>query len=456
MLCGVLPPLLAPRSSDEYEPLPLDRRQRRVASRIEQLRSDLGPARTRALGGRGALDRTLTAATLRALDAEWGGGFFDVGAAAETDPDAAEECFVATGPVIDVQTHLVRPSRRSSAAAEQLMGFLRMVEPERWSGPIDPDQLSAPAWASCVFGGSETALALLTSPPGLPGEGVLDNPDIAAAREIVDRYAGTGRVLTHSIVHPNLGDGELERMQRWSSELRPAGWKVYTLWDPPQDRRGGWFLDDDTGHRFLEHVRDIGPRIVCAHKGIAGLIPSAAPPAASPRDVGPAAAAHPDIDFVVYHSGYDLDPDSEEADHASDPHRGVSRLVSSLTDAGIGPGANVWAELGSTWFLMLRRPSEAAHVIGKLLVAVGPDRILWGTDSVWYGPPQPLIDAFRAFRIPERMQERFGYPALTPDITARILGGNAERLYGVTAPPADPDRAAWLAVARAELAARLP
>jgi hypothetical protein len=87
----------------------------------------------------------------------------------------------------------------------------------------------------------------------------------------------------------------------------------------------------------------------------------------------------------------------------------VSRLVTSLSAAGIGPSANVWAELGSTWFLMLRRPREAAHVLGKLLVAVGPDRILWGTDSVWYGPPQALIDAFRCFTIPEWMQERYGY-----------------------------------------------
>ena len=446
MLCGVLPPLLAPRSSDEYEPLPLTRRQQHAVARVAALE----------LTEPGAGGRIGTAATLRALDVEWGGGFFDVPPDAERDAAAAEECFAATGPVIDVQTHLVRPSRRTSAAAVQLMGFLRMVEPDRWSGDIDPMQLSAPAWASCVFGGSETALALLTSPPGLPGEGVLDNPDIAAAREIVDRYAGTGRVLTHTIVHPNLGDAELERMHRWSSELRPAGWKVYTLWDPPDDRRGGWFLDDDLGQTFLDHVRAIGPRIVCAHKGIAGLIPSAAPPAASPRDIGPAAAAFPDIDFVVYHSGYDLDVDSEEGAHDADPDRGVSRLVSSLAAAGISPGANVWAELGSTWFLMLRRPTEAAHVIGKLLNAVGPDRILWGTDSVWYGPPQPLIDAFRAFTIPERMQERFGYPAVTPDIKTRILGRNAEALYGVAAPVVDPDRAAWLAVARAELAARLP
>ena len=71
----------------------------------------------------------------------------------------------------------------------------------------------------------------------------------------------------------------------------------------------------------------------------------------------------------------------------------------------------MYAELGSTWFLMLRRPVEAAHVLGKLLVALGPERIVWGTDSTWYGSPQPLIDAFRAFTIPERMQEELRVPA---------------------------------------------
>jgi hypothetical protein len=54
------------------------------------------------------------------------------------------------------------------------MGFLRMVEPERWRDPIDPEHLWAPAWASCVFAGSETSVALLTSPPGLEGDAVID------------------------------------------------------------------------------------------------------------------------------------------------------------------------------------------------------------------------------------------------------------------------------------------
>jgi predicted TIM-barrel fold metal-dependent hydrolase len=99
---------------------------------------------------------------------------------------------------------------------------------------------------------------------------------------------------------------------------------------------------------------------------------------------------------------------------------------------GIGPGGNVYAELGSTWFLMLRRPAEAAHVLGKLLVALGPDRILWGTDSIWYGSPQPLIDAFRAFEIPRSFQEQFGYPALTFETKEKILSHNARRVYSVS------------------------
>ena len=63
---------------------------------------------------------------------------------------------------------------------------------------------------------------------------------------------------------------------------------------------------------------------------------------------------------------------------------------------------------------------------------MGPDRIVWGTDSIWYGSPQPLIDAFRTFRIPEWMQEAYGYPPLTVETTAKILGVNARAVYGIS------------------------
>jgi hypothetical protein len=118
----------------------------------------------------------------------------------------------------------------------------------------------------------------------------------------------------------------------------------------------------------------------------------------------------------------------------------------------------VYAELGSTWYLVLRRPEVAAHVLGTLLQAVGEDRILWGTDSVWYGPPQFLIDAFRAFHIPERFQAEFGYPPLTARAKRKILGENAALLYGIDADLARSWRDAsreWLPGAAGELAARL-
>ena len=52
---------------------------------------------------------------------------------------------------------------------------------------------------------NETAVTLLTSLPGQSHENVLSNAEIAACREVVDRYAGSGRVLTHTIVHPHYG-----------------------------------------------------------------------------------------------------------------------------------------------------------------------------------------------------------------------------------------------------------
>jgi predicted TIM-barrel fold metal-dependent hydrolase len=245
-------------------------------------------------------------------------------------------------------------------------------------------------------------------------------------------------------VHPNV-PGELDAMAGYRDALRPSGWKAYTLWGPATSASpsGGWFLDDDeVGLPFLERVRDLGPRVVAAHKGIGNGLA-----ASSPRDVGPAAAAFPDIRFVVYHSGYDFDLPAE------DLSSGVDRLLDSVTAAGIGPDGNVYAELGTTWFLMLRRPREAAHVLGRLLATLGPSRVVWGTDCVWYGSPQPLIDAFRAFTIPESMRAEFGYPELTRAVKEQILGTNAQVLYDIGAPTA-PDPS-WAAAGGVELARAL-
>jgi uncharacterized protein len=74
---------------------------------------------------------------------------------------------------------------------------------------------------------------------------------------------------------------------------------------------------------------------------------------------------------------------------------------------------------------------EAAHVMGKLITHVGPDRIMWGSDSTWWGSPQWQIDAFRRFQIPEDMQKGYGYKPITDKDKEMILGLNAARVYGI-------------------------
>ena len=114
--------------------------------------------------------------------------------------------------------------------------------------------------------------------------------------------------------------------------------------------------------------------------------------------------------------------------------RGVDTLIKSLLDNGIQPGGNVYAELGSTWRFVMRDPTTAAHLLGKLLKHVGEDNVLWGTDSIWYGSPQDQIQAFRSFRIADELVERHGYPVLTPELKAKVFGLNGARVYGVEVP----------------------
>ena len=454
---SLVPPLLRHHHTDEFVAPPWSEADRRALAQIAETTDRV--ASRAGLDARAYVESRLgTAATLRALDAEAGGGFYAVPPEAEHDQAAADAALGGDQVVIDIQTHLVRPSLMATSAGKALASYLRAVEPDRWAGDIDVSLLSGVSWATNVFGLSETAVALLTSPPGRAHENVLTNDDIAVAREIVNRYAGTGRVLSHTIVHPNLGPAERDAMAEWSTTLQPDGWKVYTLWEPPEARgSGGWFLDDEeTGGPFLDAVRASGRTIVTSHKGLGAPVAHHIPAGASPRDVGPAAAAHPDLAFVIYHSGYELVTARDDID---DLAGGVGRLEASLRGAGVLPGANVYGEIGSTWFLVARRPEEAAHVLGTLLRCVGEDRILWGTDSIWYGSPQSLIDAFRAFMIPERMQEEFGYPALTDRAKDKILSTNAAALYGVDLDSVRrPETASsdWLTAAQQELRDRLP
>jgi hypothetical protein len=354
------------------------------------------------------------------------GGRYRVPREAALDPDAAREALGGKEFIFDVQTHQVSAERVWwEEGRPSLADFLKR-SPQADCG--------APAWARCytddvlireVFLNSDTQLAVLSALYGDPNPLLVE--EAARTRDKVAELHGERRLRIHGVVQPNAAPWPevRERMQSTAETWKANAWKLYTVWGP---EGRGWWLDEDVGLRTIERGLELGVPIFAVHKGLplAGMDPRYT----RPRDVGPVARAFPQATFLVYHSGWE--PDRREGPYDPAADRGVDALIRSLEESGIGKDGNVYAELGSTWREVMKRPDEAAHVLGKLLAHLGEDRILWGTDAIWFGSPQDQIQAFRAFEISPEFQERYGYPALTPERKAKIFGLNGARVYGVS------------------------
>jgi predicted TIM-barrel fold metal-dependent hydrolase len=447
-----LPRILQRRHTDEFAPPPYSDGEAAVVRRVQAR----GPDDARRVGLSLAdywEGRHGTAAGLLELNAEFGDRFYEIPDAAALDRAAADEAFGGDELVIDVQTHFIADREACAVWDDQISAMYRSVAPKWWKGVDEIDGLNMAEYLRCVFLESETALAVLTSGPGLNPDRMLFNREMAGTRELFDRLGSSGRLLNHAVIHADV-PGEIEGMARELERFKPVGWKCYTMGTVDEasfsNPDHGWWLDDErTGVRFIENAIALGVPLICAHKGISNLVPTG-----SPSDVGPAASGFPGVKFLIYHSGYEfpVGDEPEEGPYTEETADfGVNRLIKSLLESKLPPGSNVYAELGTTWFCLIRRPIEAAHVLGKLLVAVGEDNVLWGTDSIWYGPTQVSIDAFRAFQIPAALREEFGYPELTPAIKEKILGLNAARVYGLdpaaVRATAESDDLAWIKAA---------
>ena len=91
---------------------------------------------------------------------------------------------------------------------------------------------------------------------------------------------------------------------------------------------------------------------------------------------------------------------------------------------------NVYAEIGTTFAsCVVTFPTVCAHMLGQLMKYMGPERIVFGSDALWYGAPQWQIEAFWRFQIPEAIAKKYGYPPLTAEAKRKILGQNSARLY---------------------------
>jgi predicted TIM-barrel fold metal-dependent hydrolase len=429
---AALPIKLDSASNGEYAPIPVSglvRRAREVAAaRLGEGARRTGQSRRGFLASLCGAATTLV--TLNDAFAWRGnrGGFFDVPREAAFEPAAAAQALGGREFIFDIQTHLVEPDGDWRRRRPGAMSWLAQT-PQGRCGEADPVRcFDAQHFVKEIFLDSDTDMAVLSFVPELPENNPLSLREAARVRELVGALGAGRRLLLHAMIVPNAEPlaRQLEAMEHAHRTYGISAWKVYTQWGP---NRVGWWLDDPrVGVPFIEQARRLGVKTICIHKGLA--FDGHEPRYAACDDIGRAARMFPDVTFIVYHSGIE----ARRREGPYDPRqaeRGVDSLVKSLLDNGIAPNANVYAELGTTWRLVMRDPTQAAHTLGKLLKHVGLKRVLWGTDSIWYGSPQDQIQAFRSFQISQELQERHGYPALTAAIKADVFGLSAAPIYGV-------------------------
>ncbi len=340
------------------------------------------------------------------------------------------------------------------------------------------DCLDQRHYAEQMFLDSDTTMAVITSWPasqctnerkvlgnealacGLP----LSNVAMRNMRNWLNQLAHSERLINQVQVMPNdVLELQLEGMYAAveDKDWRCGSWKLYPAWksDTYRDKNGyatGFFLTDPVGVAVVEAGLKLGVPNFAVHKGLP--IPGFDVEHNQPTDIGPIAKQFPEANFVVYHSGIAagkpsgrgslvasvVPPVTEDVPYdAKDPNPyGVNQLIRSLITSGLiddpdnptgvkAKRLNVYAEMGTAWLMNLSVPSRAQHYIGKLLKYLGPDNIVWGTDSILTGSPKAQIDAFKLFEITPEYQEKYGYPALTKQMKAKIFGLNAAKLYRI-------------------------
>lgn len=427
-------------SNEEFPAPP----QTAVQARLEEAIHRMGDAAGRRQGlSRREFLRTTggIAAALLAMNHVFG-RFFDVLDVELADASAFRERQGEPYFIFDVQTHYVSagydPSNaeagRKGAVSKQALIDLRRRARDLGLNPAlagEHTSLADLGWESFikeVFLDSETTVGMISTPPGpYPWEAVVPPKEMSHIRDEINRVAGSQRMLAHGLVAPQLGRADLDFMELQAESLRVDAWKCYTGSAPKGFERGWWMSDEDIAYPMLEKARALAVKTVCVHKGLPlGPVPEYN----HPRDLIQAATDFPDITFIVYHSGFlgahALDVAAARAGEIPWTSE-FCRLKKKRPDL-----RNIYMELGSTFAqLVITHPEICAHLLGQLIDAFGVDRVVWGTDSIWYGSPRWQIEAFRRFHIPDRLCERHGYRPLTRAEKEKIFGLTAAALFGV-------------------------
>jgi predicted TIM-barrel fold metal-dependent hydrolase len=424
-------------SNEEFIPPPQSPQQKEYEARLAVISEKA--AKEQGLSRRDFL-RTGSgmAAALLALN-EVFGPCYQVSGEEVRDQKAFEEKWPKDQFIFDVQTHHVDVSQKwydDTPTGRAILGFFKSLRPSLKGVEETLDQLNRAHYVKEVFGDSDTVMAVIS---GVPSREWNKNPlppdQMVATRKYVNDLAGSQRVLSHGLLRPNLGMKEMEEMERQVKDLKIDAWKMYTgaeLEEKP------WFMDDEkVAYPFWEKTKKLGVKNLCVHKGLPlGFFNEKA---CMPLDLEKAAKDWPDLNFIVYHSGFRgvgaiaAGTGEKVKDKKTDDPQEIPWISELLRILKKNPGIkNIYFELGSTFnILSAYAPTQCLHMLGQMLQVAGPERILWGTDSIWNGSPQSQIVRMRKLKMDEKLMKKYGYPELTDAIKDQILGLNAAKLFGI-------------------------
>jgi len=441
---GPLPLPAGPVSNGEFIPSAAGPRDRAVddliRSAIDESARRLNVDRRRFLQGAGAVAASLAAFELtgcsgpgptRSSGRTTGGtgGTFAVPSPADTA--ACQEALAAGDEFIfDVHTHHVIPSGPWVQNAPETVGLILGMLPPGCTDNPRLDCVDRATYLHDLFLSSDTTVAMLSDVPN-SGDATapVPFPDALGTQRITAGFTGGGasRLLVQNVIAPNVGPlgATLDEMSGAVQAGPPAAFKVYTAWSPTA--RGFSLEDPSIGLPTVQHAHDLGVKVFVAHKGLP--LVNFDPAFNHPDDIVAVSRQFPDMDFVVYHAAWE--PSHVEGPYDAIAPVGIDSLLAALDRHNVPPDDNIWVDTATMWRQLLTQPDQAAHALGKLLRRVGTGRVMWGTDAIWYGSPQPQIMAMRAFRISAEFQDRYHYPALTDEVKAGVFGLNAARLFGV-------------------------
>jgi len=174
---------------------------------------------------------------------------------------------------------------------------------------------------------------------------------------------------------------------------------------PPEDT----YINDEAIYPFYEKCVELKIP-VAIHTGFC-WVPPGRSKYCDPKLLDDVATDFPELTIIAFHAGW--------------PYPDVLNLVGATH-----PNVYIGLNLLLPWAVV--SPRRFAKLIGEAYRYVGPDRIVWGSDSAGF-----IVQIWTAvvglvdFQIPEDMQEEYGYPELTEEDKAKIFGLNMARVLKI-------------------------